>query len=134
GWAVTAVDFSVVGIELGRTLEAQVRVQPITWVVADLRTWAPGPEPDPGQPGHAAYDLVLCAFVHLDPPDFARARTWLAPGGHLVVVSHGPGAPDGPSNPAYRYDEPQLRAAAEGLDVGLLDQRDDRLVVIARRR
>jgi SAM-dependent methyltransferase len=156
GWAVTAVDFSAVGIDLGRTLEAQeslatsrneatarhirrrvsslrakhgveLRVQPITWVVADLRDWAP-------EPGTTAYDLVLCAFVHLDPPDFTRARTWLAPGGHLVVVSHGPGSPDGPSNPAYRYDEPQLRAAAEGLDVMLLGQRDDRLVLIARRR
>jgi SAM-dependent methyltransferase len=163
GWAVTAVDFSAVGIELGRTLEeqatraparneatarhirrtvaslgaqqqgAEVRVEPITWVVADLRTWAPPPVPDSMPSEATGYDLVLCAFVHLDPPDFARVRTWLTPSGHLVVVSHGPGSPDGPGNPAYRYDEQQLRAAAEGLTIELLDQRDDRLVLIARR-
>jgi SAM-dependent methyltransferase len=142
GWDVTAVDFSVVGIQLAangaaarqpRRRVAPLRGEPsrsaqgIEWLVADVRSWQPSDlERD------LTYDLVLCAFVHLDPPDFARVRTWLAPGGRLVVVSHAPDAADGPGNPAYRYDEPQLRAAAEGLTIERLDSIDGRIVLLAR--
>jgi SAM-dependent methyltransferase len=142
GWAVTAVDYSAVGIARarieatarhGRRRVASIREEPtrtpISWVVADVRTWEPPRQP----PGPAAYELVLCAYVHLDPPDFARIRRWLVRAGRLVVVAHAPDAADGPRNPAYRYDEQQLRAAAEGLTIERLDHNAGRLVLVGRR-
>lgn len=126
GWAVTAVDFSAVGIAHARELEAHDAATPISWVVADLRTWAPGPS-------SSSYDLVLCAYVHLEPADFARVRTWLASGGHLVVVSHAPDADNAPRNPAYRYDEQQLRAAATGLTREQITAQNGRLTLVAQR-
>jgi SAM-dependent methyltransferase len=143
GWAVTAVDYSAVGIARaridatarhGRRRVASMREEstrtPVSWVVSDVRTWQPASESGAGS---AAYDLVLCAYVHLDPPDFARISDWLAPGGRLVVVGHAPEAGEGPRNPAYRYDEQQLRGAAQGLTVERLDQRAARLTLVARR-
>jgi SAM-dependent methyltransferase len=144
GWAVTAVDYSAVGIaraSTGTSTEATARQPrrrvasipeeptrtPVSWVVADVRRWRPEP------PSPATYELVLCAYVHLDPPDFARISGWLAPGGRLVVVAHAPDATDGPRNPAYRYDEHQLAAAAHGLTIERLDHQASRLILLARR-
>lgn len=128
GWAVTAVDFSTVGIARARDLAARDDQPgtPVSWVVADVRSWVPEPDTPP-------YDLVLAAFVHLDPPDFARIRTWLAPGGHLVVVSHAPDAAAGPRNPAYRYDEQQLRAAAHSLTIERITTQDGLVTLVAHR-
>jgi SAM-dependent methyltransferase len=141
GWAVTAVDYSAVGIARAARIDATARHgrrrvaplrggptrTPVRWVVADVRTWLPEP------PSPAAYELVLCAYVHLDRPDFARIGGWLAPGGRLVVVAHAPDATDGPGNPAYRYDEAQLRVAAEGRTIERLDHQNGRLILVARR-
>lgn len=182
GWAVTAVDFSTVGIARARALEPEPEIAPngatarhprrkaaplratdaaqrISWVVADVRDWDP-PESAHDQVGHeqsrheqgpheqsrpeqsqpdlsgydlSGYDLVLCAFVRLDLETFARLRTWLAPHGRLVVVTHAPGSDDGPRNPAYRYDQTQLRAAAHGLVVERLTEQRGRLTLVARR-
>ena len=71
--------------------------------------------------------------MHLDPADFARVRTWLAPAGHLVVVAHAPDAADRPRNPAYRYDEQRLRAAAAGLTIERITAQDGVVTLVARR-
>ncbi len=83
GWQVTAVDFSAVGLAKAAALEARRGVTGVRWVEADLREYQPGP---------AAYDLVLLAYIHLPPDEFAallqRAASALAPGGTLLVVGH----------------------------------------------
>jgi SAM-dependent methyltransferase len=80
GWRVCAVDFSAVALDKGRRLAAAAGVE-VTWVVADLLTY----EPEPA-------DLVLIAYLHLPPEEFAtvldRAVAAVAPGGTLLVVGH----------------------------------------------
>lgn len=82
GWQVTAVDFSTVALAKGRQL-AQARGVTVDWVAADLRDY---------QPAHAAFDLVLVAYLQLRGADLAgvlhRAAGALAPGGTLLVVAH----------------------------------------------
>lgn len=77
GWEMTAVDFSEVAIERGRSVSAEV-----DFVVADVLTW----EPD------KTYDLALIAYLHLPPANMRavveRAVTWLEPGGELFLIGH----------------------------------------------
>lgn len=98
GWRVTAVDFSPVGLAKAARL-AEHRNVAVEWVEADLREYAP--ERD-------GFDLVLIAYVHLLPAEFAgvlrRAAAALAPGGTLLVVghdidnlAHGHGGPQDPA-------------------------------------
>ncbi|MFL6100177.1 MAG: class I SAM-dependent methyltransferase [Actinomycetales bacterium] len=116
GWQVTAVDWSHVGLDLGRAHQPPEAV-PIEWVTADVSTW---------DPEHAAYDLVLCAFVHLDLAIYARIRRWLGPTGHLVVVGHAlrnlTDGHGGPTNPAYLHTVDQLRTVADGLTIERLEE------------
>lgn len=115
GWQVTAVDWSHVGLDLGRAhagADQDAGEHPVEWVTADVTTW---------EPEHAQYDLIVCAFVHLDLAVYDRIRRWLAPGAHLVVVGHAlrnlTDGVGGPSNPAYLHTVDQLRTVAEGLTV-----------------
>lgn len=117
GWQVTAVDFSSVGIERGRTGAHEAGFE-VDWVVADLRTWEP--------PDGATFDLVLLAYLHLDDDVLGRARGWLAPGGALVAIGHalrnlaeGVG---GPSDGRLLHTEAEYRAASEGLAVERLGE------------
>lgn len=105
GWQVTAVDFSAVGVELGRA-HAREHELDVSWVVADVGTWEP----------EAAFDLVLLSYFRLDGPDWARLVRWLAPGGHLLVVAHGtPGSRGaGPRDGRYRHTPASLRAEVAG--------------------
>lgn len=101
GWAVTAVDFSEVGLDKGRRLAADHGV-PVDWVAADVTAWSPPP---------AGFDLVVALYLQL-PTEERRAAVGvaaraLAPGGTLVVIAHdttnlahGTG---GPGNPAVLY-------------------------------
>ena len=78
GWQVTAVDFSAVAIDKGRSAGAQLAID---WRVADATTYEAPPA-----------DLVLMVYLQL-PRDlrraaFARATSALAPGGVLLVVGH----------------------------------------------
>lgn len=86
GWEVTAVDFSLVGLDKGRRLEA---AQPdgrdlhIAWVHADVLSYDPGP---------VGYDLALLAYLQL-PAEERRAAVRVAfdaltSGGTLLVVAH----------------------------------------------
>lgn len=116
GWDVTAVDFSLVGLDKGRRLEA---AQPdgrdlhIDWVHADVLTYDPGP---------VGYDLALLAYLQL-PADERRAAVRvgfgaLAAGGTLFVVAHdstnlteGTG---GPQDPAVLYTAEEVLGDLDG--------------------
>lgn len=94
GWQVTAIDFSSVGVDRGRTRAAGL---PIAWVVGDVLT-VDLPETD----------LVVLAYLQLPAEQrrtvVRRAFAALAPGGTLFVVAHdstnlteGTGGPQDPS-------------------------------------
>ena len=96
GWAVTAIDWSAVGVEKGRAITPDV-----DWRVGDALT-APLP---------TGLDLVVMAYFQVPAPDrrtaVRRAVASLAPGGRLLVVAHdstnlteGTG---GPKDPAVLY-------------------------------
>jgi SAM-dependent methyltransferase len=116
GWQVTAVDFSAVGLAKAAELAAGRGVTGIRWVEADLRGYQPVP---------AACDLVLLAYVHLLPDEFAAllaaAASALAPGGTLLVVGHdadnisrGYG---GPQDPRVLHRVQDVVAALPGLAI-----------------
>lgn len=101
GWAVTAVDFSEVGLDKGRRLAADRGVL-VDWVAADVTAWSP---PAGG------FDLVVVLYLQLAAEArraaLGVAARALAPGGTLVVIAHdrtnlahGTG---GPGNPAVLY-------------------------------
>jgi SAM-dependent methyltransferase len=132
GWDVTALDFSAVGVEQARAQGVPERdsrggsdVGRIEWTVGGATAWEPD---DP------SYDLVLCAFIKLAPPDFDRFKTWLAPNGHLVVVAHAVGTGPGPTDPKWRYTAIDLADAARGLAIERLTAADGVLTLIARSR
>jgi SAM-dependent methyltransferase len=115
GWQVTAVDFSAVGIERGRTAATDIAVD---WVVADVRTWQP--------PAGTTYDLVLVAYLHLADDVLGRVAGWLAEGATLVVLGHAlrnlTDGVGGPQDPRLLHTEDQLRAAATGLVIERLGE------------
>jgi SAM-dependent methyltransferase len=103
GWDVTAVDFSLVGLDKGRSLQARHergRDLHIDWVHADVLDY---------DPGDGAYDLALLAYLQL-PAEQRRAavrRSFLSlkDGGTLFVVAHdstnlteGTGGPQEPAS------------------------------------
>jgi SAM-dependent methyltransferase len=94
GWQVTAVDYSQVGLDKGRTLAGDLAVE---WVCADATTWSVEP----------AYDLCVIAYLQL-PPEQQRAAVRngfaaLRDGGTFLLVGHdatnlteGTGGPQSP--------------------------------------
>ncbi len=117
GWQVTAVDFSSVAVERGR---ARPGGQQVDWQVADVTTYEPGD----------SFDLVLVCYVHLSRVTMrqvlSHAASWVAPGGHLVVVAHaarnlaeGVG---GPQDADRLPDEELLADAAAALVVERLEE------------
>ena len=121
GWQVTAVDFSAVGLAKAAELAARRGVTGVRWVEADLREYQPGP---------AAFDLVLLAYVHLPPDESAallqRAASALAPDGTLLVVghdvdniAHGHG---GPQDPRILHRVQDVVAALPGLAIQRAEQ------------
>lgn len=117
GWQVTAVDFSAVGIERGRSGAQDLGVE-VDWVVADVRSWEP--------PAGATFDLVLLAYLHLEDDVLARARGWLAPGGALVVLGHAlrnlTDGVGGPQDARLLHTAEAYRTASEGLAVEQLGE------------
>ena len=102
GWEVTAVDFSVTGLDKARSLHTghpRGRDLHIDWVHADVLAYDAGP---------ASYDLVLIAYLQL-PADQRRAVARrgfdaLAPDGTFFLVAHdstnltdGTGGPQDPA-------------------------------------
>ncbi len=118
GWRVTAVDFSAVGLDRGRV---QRDADLVTWVAADVTTWAAPP---------ASLDLVLVAYLHLPVPDtfdvLTRAVGWLRPGGRLLVLGHDvanlSAGVGGPQDPAILHSVERLAPVADLLVVDRLAQ------------
>ena len=118
GWRVTAVDFSAVGLDRGR---AQAGADRVTWVTADVTTWATEP---------ASLDLVLVAYLHLPEADtldvLDRAVGWLRPGGRLLVLGHDvdnlTAGVGGPQEPAILHSVDRLAPVAALLEVDRLEQ------------
>lgn len=116
GWDVTAVDFSLVGLDKGRSLQARHergRDLHIDWVHADVLEY---------DPGDGAYDLALLAYLQL-PAEQRRAavrRSFLSlkDGGTLFVIAHdstniaeGTG---GPQYPEVLYTAEDVLADLDG--------------------
>lgn len=116
GWAVTAVDFSPVGLDKARQLAAAREVE-VEWIEADLFEWTP-PE--------ASSDVVLWLYFHPPPARrgellgrFAAAlrpgATMLVVGHHVENLEHGVG---GPPYPEILLDPSEV---ADGLRTGGLE-------------
>jgi len=79
GWDVTAVDFSQVALDKGRTLAGEVAVE---WVCADATTW----------PRTDSYDLVVIAYLQLPATErreaVRRGFAALRAGGTFLLVGH----------------------------------------------
>ncbi len=116
GWEVTAVDFSQVGLDKGRQIQAhhergaQLK---ITWVCADVLSYDPGP---------SRFDLALLAYLQL-PADERRAAvrrafSSLELGGTFLLVAHdstnlSEGA-GGPQDPAVLYTAEEVLGDLDG--------------------
>jgi SAM-dependent methyltransferase len=118
GWTVTAVDFSAVGIQRGRSRPG---ADAVSWVTADVLAWSAPP---------SSLDLVLVAYLHLPTEDVLdllhRAVDWLRPGGRLLLLGHdldnltrGVG---GPQEPGILHSAERLAQVAARLDVDRLGQ------------
>jgi SAM-dependent methyltransferase len=115
GWDVTAIDFSRVALDRGRSLADRAGVE-VDWVQQDLLSWAPPPR---------TFDLVCLFFIHLPPDErravYARAADAVAPGGSLLVVAHDRtnlerGGP-GPQDPAVLFTADEVAADLGGFTV-----------------
>jgi len=116
GWQVTALDFSLAGLDKGRALQARHergRDLHVDWVHADALTWEAGPVP---------YDLVLLAYLQLVADQrrtaVRRAFGTLREGGTFFVVAHdstnlteGTG---GPTDPAVLFTAEEVLADLDG--------------------
>ncbi|QWS33750.1 class I SAM-dependent methyltransferase [Curtobacterium aetherium] len=101
GWRVTAVDIAPNALARGRAEAERVGLGArVTWVQADLAEWDT----------EERFDLVAASFLHssVSFPRAAvlrRATTFVAPGGHLVVVGHA-GSPSWASAEEHVHAEP----------------------------
>jgi SAM-dependent methyltransferase len=102
GWSVTAVDSSVVGIDLLRNRAAE-RDLAIDARVVDLERGEFKFEPD-------TYDLI-CDFYYLQRELFPSIRTSIKPGGVLLAAIHfaDDASRDDPSHHPYMLDAGELR-------------------------
>jgi SAM-dependent methyltransferase len=116
GWVVTALDFSQVALDKGRTLvtrHPRGRDLKVEWVHGDALTHPLGRE---------AYDLVVVAYLQLPVEQrhtaVRRAFDSLAPGGIFFLVAHdslnlthGTG---GPQDPEVLYTAEDVLADLDG--------------------
>jgi SAM-dependent methyltransferase len=86
GWQVTAVDFSLVGLDKGRALQERHergRDLHVDWVHADALTYEAGPVP---------FDLAVVAYLQLGPDErrtaLRRAFGAVRVGGTFLLVAH----------------------------------------------
>lgn len=136
GWRVTAVDFSMTGLDKARTLQTghdRGRDLHIDWVHADVLEYDGGATP---------YDLVLLAYLQLPADDrllaVRRGFHALAPGGTLFVVGHdstnlvdGTGGPQDPSV-LFTAEDVLADLDGEGFEFEVeLAQRVPRTVLVA---
>ncbi|OPX08272.1 MULTISPECIES: trans-aconitate 2-methyltransferase [Mycobacteriaceae] len=108
GWSVQAVDFSRVAIEIATAADGP----DVTYLVGDVTRWRPA-EPA---------DLILVSFLHPRAEELfallGAARTWLAPGGHLLYLGHAHHvAVDGDGPHGDFPDLADLARACEGMRI-----------------
>jgi SAM-dependent methyltransferase len=110
GWRVTAVDASIVGIELAEA-EASKRGVEVDWRVADLESGEFEIEKE-------AYDLVA-VFYYLQRDLFPSIRAGVRAGGTVVAAIHTVDqSPDmRPQNPAFLLRPGELRAEFNGWEI-----------------
>jgi len=117
GWQVSALDFSAVGLDKGRTLETrQDRAAPrVAWVLGDATTYRPA---DP-------VDLALVCYLHLPSAERTAALRGAAAavvrGGTLLVIGHDSanitGGVGGPQDPAVLFTAADVVADLAGTDL-----------------
>ncbi|MDQ1130822.1 bifunctional NAD(P)/FAD-dependent oxidoreductase/class I SAM-dependent methyltransferase [Microbacterium sp. SORGH_AS_0888] len=110
GWSARGVDISSVAVARA-TEAARERGVPARFESADLSTWEP----------EDTVDLVTASFLHstveLPREDILRrAATWVAPGGHLLIVSHA-----APPPWSHAHHHPTLPTPEEELHALALD-------------
>jgi SAM-dependent methyltransferase len=116
GWEVTAVDFSRVGLDKGRALQARLpggRDARIDWVHADVLELDAGPVP---------FDLALLAYLQLPEAErrtaVRRAFTALSAGGTLFLVAHDSSnlseGTGGPQDPSVLYTAEEVLGDLDG--------------------
>lgn len=114
GFAVTAVDLSLVGLNNARARATRLGVA-IQTVQADLSHWQIAPD---------KWDLIVSIFCHLPPETRARVHqsvvAGLAPGGLYILESYGPSQlgrkTGGPSDVSMLASAEQLTKELYGLD------------------
>ncbi|MEO5661719.1 MAG: methyltransferase domain-containing protein [Nocardioides sp.] len=113
GWDVTAVDFSPVALDKGRTLGGDLAID---WVCADATAWL-----------GAGLDLAVVAYFQV-PAAMRRTAvrnvvSSLRPGGTLVWVAHDSSnlteGTGGPQDPAALMTASDLLDDLDGIEVGL---------------
>jgi SAM-dependent methyltransferase len=116
GWEVTAVDFSLVGLDKGRQALARHphgRDLHVDWVQADVLDYDPGP---------LGFDLAVVAYLQLVSEErraaVRRAFGMLAPGGTLLVVGHDTSnlteGTGGPTDPAVLFTAEEVLGDLDG--------------------
>jgi SAM-dependent methyltransferase len=151
GWRVTGVDISPTAIARARAAATAAGVPTIRWEAHDLASWR----------GDDSYDLVTACFLH-SPVELRRtevlrhAASLVAPGGHLLIVSHADYPPWASEShgahehrfltPAEEIDELDLRPGEWDVEIAETRRRettgpdgepavlDDVVVLLTRRR
>lgn len=133
GWHVTAVDISATAVARGAALAEDAGVSDrITWVAHNLDTWRT----------EESFDLVTASFFHseVDLPRteiLRRAAGTIAPGGHLLIVSH---AAFPPWAKAHEHTDPRwlehrfLSPAEEVAELGLPPEQWETVLAETRQR
>jgi cyclopropane fatty-acyl-phospholipid synthase-like methyltransferase len=116
GFAVHAMDSSIVGIEKAQKLALDHEVAP-TFELADIYDYDWHKQ---------SYDNVVAIFIQFAPPEkwdslFAGLKSALRPGGCLFLHGYTPKQVDygtgGPSNPAHLYTTAMLDDAFADMDI-----------------
>ena len=115
GWQTTGVDIAATALDRAARAAAERGLDPelVRWVRADLATWTPD----------GRYDLVTASFLQ-SPLDFPRTEVLrraagaVAPGGHLLLVSHAAPPPwaKGLDPSTHHFVTPEQEVTGLGLD------------------
>jgi SAM-dependent methyltransferase len=117
GWQVTGLDISPTAIGRAQAAAAQLDVPDgrLSWIAHDLATW----------PADGVFDLVSACFLH-SPVEFPRTdvlrrvAALIAPGGHLLIVSHAAAPPW-----ATQLDGHERRFLTPAEELSAIDLPDD---------
>jgi SAM-dependent methyltransferase len=124
GLAVTAFDFSPLGVDKARKLAAARGVE-VDYHVADIRKWNWDPD---------AFDVVAAIFFQFAKPDerkriFAGIQRTLKPGGLVILQGYRPEqlkyGTGGPPWPEHLYTEALLRESFSDMEIVHLLAHDD---------